>query len=177
MNSNKTFRYADREELYEVAAFLHDSWQAEYRQVISEDYLDSMSLTERHERLLKRFDERTSDFMIMHDEGRLVGVSVFGKCFAEGYEEDGEISAIYLLHDYIGKGYGHALFVRVEQELAAKGYDHFVLDLLEGNDRALRFYLAHGFERVADRKFRIGEIDYPLIVMRKRSGMSTNEKG
>ena len=161
-------RYAGRDELSKVAAFLHESWQEEYRQIISDDFLDTMSIAERHERLLKRFDDGTSDFLVMLDDSKLIGASVFGKSFTEGYENDGEISAIYLQHDYIGRGYGHTFFMRIEQELAAKGYDYFVLDLLKDNARALRFYLDHGYENVADRQVRLGEIDYPLVVLRKK---------
>jgi len=162
-------RYAGRNELNEIAALIHDSWQAEYRQIVSDDFLDTMSVAERHERLLKRFDEGASDFMVMLHECVLIGASVFGKSFTEGYENDGEISAIYLRHDFIGKGYGHTFFVRVEQELIEKGYDYLVVDLLEGNARAYDFYISHGYERVADRHHRIGENDYPLAVLRKKA--------
>jgi len=161
-------RYAERDELREIAAFLHECWQEEYRKIISDDFLDTMSIDERHERLLKRFDEGASDFMMMHFDDRLIGASVFGKSFTEGFADDGEISAIYLHHDYIGRGYGHTFFERIEQELAAKGYDYLVLDLLKGNGRALKFYLDHGYENVADRHVRLGENDYPLVVLRKQ---------
>ena len=103
----------------------------------------------------------------MLDDERLVGGAVFGKPFMQDCENDGEISAIYLQHDYIGKGYGHMLFAEVEEALIAKGYAHFVLDLLEGNARALRFYLAHGYKKVSDSKITLGENDYPLVVLRK----------
>jgi len=173
MEESILIRYAGRNELNEIAAFLHDSWQAEYRQIVSDDFLDTMSVEERHERLLKRCDEGSSDFMVMHSEGMLIGASVFGKSFTEGYETDGEISAIYLRHDYIGKGYGHTFFVRIEQELISKGYDYLVLDLLEDNARAYNFYISHGYERVADRRLRMGEKDYPLVVLRKKSCLAS----
>ena len=161
-------RYAGRDDLYQVAAFLHDCWQAEYRQIVSDDFLDTMTIEERHEGLLKRFDEGSSDFLIMLEDNIMIGASVFGKSFTEGYERDGEISAIYLRHDFIGQGYGHVFFTRIEQELAAKGYDNLVMDLLGGNARALKFYLAHGYEHADDRHIRLGENDYPLVVVRKK---------
>ena len=161
-------RYANRDEIFDIAVFLHDCWQAEYREIISEDFLDSMKVKDRHERLLNRFDEKTSELLIMYEGNKLIGVSVFGKSFTEGYENDGEISALYLRHEYIGKGYGHYLFIRIEEALAAKGYEYLVLDLLEGNDIALKFYIDHDYNKVADTQYRFGEIDYPLIVLRKR---------
>ena len=143
-------RYAEREELMDVAIFLDKCWRTEYRQIIVDDYLDAMSVDARYERLLSRYDEGMSDFFVMFDDGCMVGAAVFGKSFTDGYESDGEISAIYLHRDYIGKGYGHRLFTEAERALAEKGYAYIVLDLLAGNARALGFYLAHGYEVVAN---------------------------
>jgi len=114
----------------EVAAFLNECWKAEYSQIVAPDFLGDLSVDERHEMLLARFDEGTSAFLIMRDSERMIGASVFGKSFIEGYSDDGEISAIYLHHNYIGKGHGHTLFAKIEQELSIKGYSHFVLDVL-----------------------------------------------
>jgi len=161
-------RYAGRDELYDVAVFLHECWQAEYQELITKDFLDSMTVEDRHKGILNRFDLKESDFLIMFDGDKLIGASAFGKSFTEGYESDGEVSAIYLRHDYIGKGYGHILFVKIEEALIAKGHEYLVLDLLSGNERALKFYIDHNYEKVADTQFRFGEIDYPLIVLRKR---------
>ena len=167
MDKVLTIRYARRDDIYNVATFLHDCWQTEYRGIITDDFLDAMTVDERHSGLLRRFDEGVSEFLLMYDGEELIGAAVFGKSFTEGYGEDGEISAIYLQSGYIGKGYGHRLFTEVERKLTAKGYAHLVLDLLEGNARALRFYLAHGYEKVAAGQIRLGEKEYPLVVLRK----------
>ena len=160
---------ATRDELYEIAVFLDDCWKVEYREILSSDYLDSLSADERYQKLLSRFDETPLDFLLMRDAGRLVGVSIFGKSFTDSYTDDGEISAIYLRHDYIGKGHGHVLFAEVEAALAARGFAYFVLDVLSGNNRAIAFYQKHGYEIVDVRTIRLGEIDYPLTVFRKKN--------
>jgi ribosomal protein S18 acetylase RimI-like enzyme len=171
MNDKDQIRicYAGRDELHKIATFLHESWQTVYRHIVTDDYLDSMSLDKRYTGLLQRYDEGSSEFLMLFDDNRLVGAAAFGKSFTEGYGEDGEISAIYLRSDYIGKGYGRRLFAEMEQALAANGYAYFVLDLLGGNTRALRFYLAHGYEIVAEHQYRLGDDHYPLSVMRKKA--------
>ena len=169
MNEIFPIRYAKRDDIPNIAAFLHVCWREEYRQIIVDDYLDTMSVDERNDGLLERYNKGVTDCLMMQDGNRLIGVAAFGKSFTTGFADDGEISAIYLHHDYIGKGYGHQLFVKAEQRLDGKGYTHFVLDLLPGNTRAKRFYLSHGYEKVADRSIRLGKNYYQLDVMRKRN--------
>ena len=158
---------AKREEIYEVSAFLNNCWRLEYSSIISNDYLDTMSVAERHEKLLKRFDENTSDFLIMRDNDEMMGAAVFGTSYTDGYPDDGEISAIYLRHDYIGQGYGHALFAEIERALSEKGYTKLVLDVLSDNERAVSFYKKHGYEIVSNSSIDLGGNSYPLTVFRK----------
>ena len=167
MSDSIHIRYAERDDIYGVAAFLHDSWQAEYRQIVKDDYLDAMSVEERHKGLLIRYDGMASEFFMMLDGEKLIGVAVFGDSFTEGYENDGEISAIYVHRDYIGVGHGRRLMSKAEAALREKGFVNLVLDLLADNERALRFYQAGGYRKTADRTIRLGENDYPLAVMRK----------
>ena len=160
-------RIASRDEIYAVAKFLHEVWQTEYQNIVADDYLDTMSVNERHTGLLDKYDEGVWEFFAMQDDDRIVGASVFGKSFVEGFPDDGEIAAIYLHSDYIGKGYGHRLFAEIERALTQKGYTRFILDVLSNNKRALGFYLAHGYSIVAERQVRLGESDYPLTILRK----------
>lgn len=168
--------YAKRDEILEIAAFLNACWKAEYSRIVESDFLDDLSVDERHKLLLTRFDEGNSVFLIMRDGERMVGASVFGKSFTEGYPDDGEVSAIYLHHDYIGKGHGYALFKRIERELVVKGYSYFVLDVLSGNLRAVSFYKKHGYEKVNDRDIKLGARVYPLTVFRKKNPFTIREE-
>ena len=164
---NVVTKHANRDKIYEIAAFLDSCWKSEYRGIVADDYLDSMSSDERHKALLKRFDKNASDFLIMTKDDSLIGAAVFGKSFIEGFESGGEISAIYLHKDYIGKGYGHKLFTEIERILTEKCYPYFILDVLKNNTRAFEFYAKHGYEKVAERSFKMGEQDYPIVIMQK----------
>jgi ribosomal protein S18 acetylase RimI-like enzyme len=169
MTDRVQIKQAMRDDLYEIAVLLHNSWRAEYRQIVLDDFLDTMSVDERHTGLLKRYDEGLSEFLMMLDGNTLIGAVVFGKSFTEGYVDDGEISAIYLHSEYIGKGYGHRLFVKTERLLHEKGFKYFVLDLLADNTRAFQFYLKHNYKKVADRTIKLGKKEYPLAVLRKKN--------
>jgi ribosomal protein S18 acetylase RimI-like enzyme len=153
--------------VYEIAVLIDSSWRAVYESIIADDYLNNMSVDARAAGLQARYDNGQSEFLVMRDDGVLMGACVYGKSFTEGYPDDGEVSAIYFRSDYIGKGHGHALFTEAEKRLAEKGYSHIVLDVLSSNGRALNFYSAHSYEAVKDATVRLGDIDYPLTVFRK----------
>jgi len=135
--------------------------------MISDDYLENMSLLKRYKGLTNLFVNGTYDYLLMLDKDRLIGVTAFGKSSTKGYENDGEISAIYLREEYIGKGYGHSLLEKAEQALQDKGYTYLVLDVLVNNIRAYKFYLNHGYMKVADNTIRLGETEYPIAILRK----------
>jgi len=162
---------ANRCDLHSVAEFLHNCWQSEYRQIISDDYLDAMSIDERYKGLLNRYDDKVWEFSMLIDGDKLIGATVYGKSFIDGYKEDGEISAIYLHSDYIGRGYGHFFFTKIEEELTEKGYTHFILDVLADNIRAIKFYLSHGYKIIENRHVQLGDKEYPLTVMRKEANL------
>jgi len=160
---------AQLRDLRDLAALIHESWLANYRGIIADDHLSSMSIEKRHTKLIERFERGRTHFYQLLVEGKLTGAAVFGESSTEGFEQDGEISAIYLREDCVGKGYGHLFFTRVEQLLQAQGYTHFVLSLLPENTRAYRFYLAHGYEEVKHSILKLGDRDYPVVVMRKQA--------
>ena len=166
---------ASREELYEIAAFLDDCWRSAYSGIVSSDFLSAMKTDERYKKLLARFDEQISAFLVLRDKGVLIGVTVFGKSFTEDYLDDGEVSAIYLHPEYIGKGLGHQIMAQAEEALSAKGYDYFVLDVLSGNERAISFYKKQGYEIVAERSITLGDKDYPLTVFRKKNTLKKGD--
>ena len=159
-------RYARRHELREAAVLVNGGWQWAYKEILDADYLANISVDERHERALERFDEGDQPILLF-DNGELLGYCRFGKSQTPGYAEDGEITAIYLRKHAVGKGYGHALLARAENELRAQGYQNLVLDVLSQNTRAIAFYLAHGYVKVADRIHSWGSREYPLDIMRK----------
>jgi len=79
----------------------------------------------------------------VHD-GDVVGFANSGPC-----REDvraGELYAIYVRPPSWGTGAGRALIQHVEQWLRSAGFGEAILWVLEGNDRAERFYRAGGWE-------------------------------
>ena len=164
-------RNAQLDDVYQIAAFLDDCWKVSYRNILSDEYLDGLNVKARYAVLHKRYTKGFSDFQMMHMGTKLIGIAIFGKSFTEGYEDDGEISALYLIEDYIGNGFGHHFLKLIEQALKKKRYRSYILDVLTENARAIRFYQAHGYIIVDNRSIRLNNSDYPLTIMRKTDEM------
>lgn len=161
-----TIREAKRGELRAVAALLNASWRSAYQHILDAAYLESLDDEERHQRWLQNYDKGARPVLLLEDD-ELLGVCGFGPSQTPGYPDDGEIGAIYVREDSIGKGYGHALLSYAEHALRAQGYEYLVLDVLSQNSRAIQFYRAHGYAKVGDRIFERGGKGYPLDIMRK----------
>ena len=58
--------------------------------------------------------------------------------------------SLYLLPEYMGKGYGNRLLETAVTELRKQGYANVFLWVLEENDRARRFYERFGFSPTGD---------------------------
>ena len=67
----------------------------------------------------------------------------YGKCRYNDLGNAGEVIALYILQEYYGKKIGYGLMNEAVERLAE--YDRVVVRVLEGNDRAIRFYERYGF--------------------------------
>lgn len=78
-----------------------------------------------------------------------------------------ELKRIYALSGFQGAGIGAMLLAAVEQEARARGAEALYLCVYEVNIGAQRFYLRHGFEKVGEQPFMVGEAAFNDWVLRK----------
>jgi GNAT superfamily N-acetyltransferase len=146
------------------------SWQAGYRGLIPQDYLDGLDPAARvdaRRRTLQEADLPRSGTLVATDNGRVIGFAHIGPARDEDAgQAAGEVWAIYLAPGAWGKGCGRELMSAALAELARGGYQHATLWVLDTNARARRFYDAAGFrpdgaEKTDDsRGFPVTEIRY-----------------
>ncbi|WP_217183804.1 GNAT family N-acetyltransferase [Streptomyces sp. AC495_CC817] len=161
-------REATVEDASGVAVVHVDTWRAAYAGLIDQDVLDRQSVDARTsmwrtwiERSL--VGESTDAYgPVAHrllvaedDDGRIVGWASFGGGRDEGTAEKGELAGLYVHPSAWSQRIGHALIVRVEEELRVEGREEAYLWVLNGNERAIRFYESHGW--VADGGEKFGE--------------------
>ncbi len=127
------------------------SWQVAYRGLLPDSLLDNLSLNQRTlewQEILSADDGQILVYTQTIEIGtEIVGFAGIGKCRDEDLAQDmvGELYAIYLRPDCWGKGYGAALLGAAIAWLQAQGYPVITLWVLDGNQRAIHFYEAHGF--------------------------------
>ena len=176
------------EELEPAAALVNVCWRAAYPGILDQDFLDGLTTPDRMERIQRRLDEGSRAWAAV-DGDALVGIAVAGASTIPEYPGDGELQMLYVRPDRIGTGLGRALLERACDELARAGHAYLILDVFAGNDRAIRFYRAHGFEtiRAANPALSVpGGHLYPLEYMRRaaprrqpddRAGVSVRPAG
>lgn len=124
------------------------SWQVAYRGLLPDTLLATLSLEQRTQEWREILAMPRSSRTLVYEEGdRIVGFASFGPCRDDEliHEGAGELYAIYLLPVCWSKGYGAALLTSALNQLQEQGYQLVTLWVLDGNQRAIRFYEGAGF--------------------------------
>ena len=135
------------------------AWQAAYRGMMPDDYLDGLSVEERAEMwrngLANPPRERRARF-VADDHGTALGFILTGP--ADG-DEDAEVGEVYALNvdpDAWSRGAGRALLAAGVAALAEHGFDDLILWVHPDNRRARDFYERAGWQ--ADGSERVQEV-------------------
>jgi GNAT superfamily N-acetyltransferase len=140
------------EDIVSIAEIRIRSWQAAYRGIVPQEFLDALRPADEVARRLRNPRPPASQHNFLAErDGRAVGWAAIGP-----YREDGdvpspgpragEVYAIYVHPDEWGGGVGRALMERMLAELHATGHDPVLLWVLTDNGPARGFYERMGFE-------------------------------
>jgi ribosomal protein S18 acetylase RimI-like enzyme len=145
---NVIFRDARLEDA-EAAATIHvKTWQIAYRGQIPNDYLDSLdvvSRTKRWQEKLSNPSPRTRN-LIAEANQKIIGFCDIGKSRDEDATDDvGEVLAIYIDTDFMGKGVGTKLIDKALESLKDFVFKSATLWVLEINTIGRRFYEKNGW--------------------------------
>ncbi|MDE5860224.1 MAG: GNAT family N-acetyltransferase [Oscillospiraceae bacterium] len=132
------------DDTFAISNIYEKSWKFAYSGIVPQSYLDSIPTG----RWAESINGAGKYNAIIIENGEFIGTSSFCKSRFSELENLGEIVSLYLLPEYIGRGYGKKLMEYVVGELKNLGYDEVFLWVLEENVRALDFYERFGF--VAD---------------------------
>ena len=127
------------DDLNEISRIYEESWKYAYKGIIPQTFLDSIPQG-KWAKTVQKFNT-----LVMSENDKAVGTSSFCPSRWEKFSGYGEIVSIYLLPEYIGKGYGSELLEKVIAELRRQGFEKNLLWVLEENNSARHFYEKHGF--------------------------------
>lgn len=120
------------------------AYRAAYTGLMCDAYL--ASLPEDHwNPILEKSMCRGDTCIIAEQNGCILATAV---CERDNESQDDVmLHAIYVSPNWVGRGIGHLLYAELEQHMIARGARCCLLEVLSANDRAIRFYLSHGFQK------------------------------
>lgn len=156
-SASVSIRHAVPDDAEGIAEVHVASWRSTYRGIISDAFLDGLTVEGRARSWRWTFAHPNDHEVIFvaEDNGRIIGFANGGKNRNPEYPHGGEVYAIYLLKEYHGRGIGKRLFAAVADALKRSGYDSFMLWVLKDNP-TLGFYLAQGGRVIGEKEIGIG---------------------
>lgn len=137
---------AQPEDAMAVALVHVRSWQAAYRGLISQTFLDQLKPEDRAVQYDFSHADAAKPYTIVAIEGgAFVGFATTMPSRDEGMQEYGELCALYVDPDWWGRSIGRGLIAAARARLAGQGFRDAMLWVLDGNDRAQRFYACDGW--------------------------------
>ena len=125
----------------EISNIYEQSWKYAYKDIIPQSFLDTIPTG----KWASNLDKKGRKTLIMLENDEIIGTSSFCESRFPDFQRMGEIISIYLLPQYIGKGYGTQLLHAAIEELKKSGYNEIFLWVLEENYPAIKFYEKNGF--------------------------------
>jgi len=124
-----------------VSNIYERSWKTAYKNIIPQNFLDSIEPGNWASHL----DDENLHTIVLIENDTFIGTSSFCASRFPEFDGFGEIVSIYLLPEYMGKGFGKPLFEAAVMGLQELGFTDIFLWVLEENHRARTFYEKMGF--------------------------------
>lgn len=163
--SQFTIRPATVNDATGIATVQYHGWQQTYRGIISDAYLDAMSIEKSTERWHNNLQNPKGTINVMEDpNGRVIAFSGAGRCRTAEFNCDAELYALYLLKEFQGQGLGRKLFIHEAQTLIKSGYKSFFVYVLQANP-SVGFYRTFNPDKERVTSTTIAGTEYPELCL------------
>lgn len=141
-------RPARPEDALAVAEVHVRAWQAAYRGLIDDEFLDRLRAEDRAAGYtFGSCDPRAPETILATEGEQVLGFATSGPSRDDDAPEAGEIYALYVDPSRWGGGIGRLLLREARERLRQRGFTEAILWVLLGNESAARFYRADGWRR------------------------------
>lgn len=129
-----------------IAVLQVRGWQAAYRGMLPDDYLDALDPA-RRVGIWERFVNNGSGrILVAENSGKIVGFCHVMPSRDADAEQAAEIAAIYVDPDQWRMGYGSLLCMAARGFAVEQGFHHMTLWVLRENSMGRQFYESMGFQ-------------------------------
>ena len=139
-------REARPDDAAEVAGVHVASWQAAYRGLLPDEYLDGLDPADRMARYtFGATDPDAPLTVVAGDDVAIRGFATTGRSPDPDTPDAGELLGLYVDPGRWDLGVGRRLMAEARERLSGRGFTEAVLWVLVGNERAERFYRIDGW--------------------------------
>ncbi|MFS0673711.1 N-acetyltransferase family protein [Ornithinibacillus sp. 179-J 7C1 HS] len=157
-------RKANHQDATGIAKVHVDSWRTTYKNIVPDTMLNNLSYEKRTE-LWERNIAREDNYLFVAEteEGKIVGFADCGKRESNQVPNSGDLTSIYLLEEYQGKGIGKLLLKQIVLQCQQLGYKRVFVEVLEDN-KTRYFYEHYGATLVKTEKVILGGAELGLLI-------------
>lgn len=149
-------RKANFKDAQAIAKVHVDTWRTTYEGIIPTEFLDKLDYSERKnswENNIMRTENVV--FVVENEEGQIIGFADTSRRENNLELNSTDLTALYLLEAYQGKGVGKLLMKTLFEHYKNQGYDKIYVDVLADNNTRY-FYEYLGAEFFKNIKIKIG---------------------
>jgi len=158
-------RYATPKDAATIVKINVNGWKTAYRDIFPVEFLSNLSLDV--ERTTQEIHKQPKNYLVATSEtGVILGFCHFGENRWDQFKTcDCELTAIYVDSSAQGNGIGNDLIKEAAKELASRGKQKMLINVLEQNTNARLFYQHLGAEIIGNKDFILKEVTYPQLTL------------
>ena len=150
-------RRAMQNDARQIAEIIVEDWKNAYRGIIDDDFLDSMSVEERYQRELQRYQI----YKVAEKKKKIMGLT--WNEINDSDDSDCEIIALYVKYEERKSGIGRGLFLDSVEEFKSQGKKRMIIWCLKENYEARKFYEKMGGLEYKYGTHKWGNRDYDMV--------------
>jgi len=135
--------------------------EAELQQFLDDDFAPEV--------LSKSLIDEDICWLLAYEEGEAVGYAKmdFQQMMPNNGGLGAKLSKLYLIPEGGSRGWGQRMMARIVEQAAAQKQPFVWLEVLEENERAIRFYQRNGFQAIEKTFYRSASQTTALFIMRR----------
>ena len=143
-----------------LARIQTESWKAAFKDIVEEELLrKSTDLDRATDMYRKLLEQQIGNGYILEVKGAAHCIAWWDAVRDADLNGYAELICIHSLPGNWRRGYGSRMMETVLRDAAAAGFRNIVLWVFEENERARRFYEAHGFVKTDRTKIGLGAVE------------------